>query len=138
MRTLTIIAVLTALLLGLACQSHNPLIDHLSQSDRALIEVTKVKSAEQAFRLRFARYGTLDEIGPNGRKLMGEDLAGGSHWGYHFNLDLTDAGYSLMATPTEAGGASHKSYYCDETGVVRWALGPGPAAADSATIEVVR
>lgn len=72
-------------------------------------------------------YGTIEELD--------EHLATGTKHGYSFNVIVTPGGeafpsaYSCRAIPLERGKTGVKSFYVDQTNVVRYSMdaaGPGP------------
>jgi hypothetical protein len=90
-------------------------------------QLTMIKKAED---LRFATkgsYGTLDElVAGGGFNVSPQGL------GYTIDLTVTDSGYEVIAVPREYGPDGRRSFFMDETGVVRGAdhQGGAPSAAD--------
>jgi type II secretory pathway pseudopilin PulG len=70
-------------------------------------------------------FGTLEELRSNGS--MDSKLANGTYNGYRFTVRVkhatrdTPASYEAVATPLSYGDTGIRSFYIDETGVIRFA-----------------
>ncbi len=56
-------------------------------------------------------------------ELLDSELAFGSKDGYRFNMVVGDKGFTVTATPLEFGTTGKRSFFSDETGVVRYEMG---------------
>ena len=121
------------LLLAAGCDT--TIHDRATPDHMALIVVTEIKIAEEKFYSKFHRYGTFEELGAQSEKLMSMNLAGGRYYRYRFELAVNAAKYSLTAVPEHRGDAMERSFYCDQTGVVRQSWDPAPATARSPEVK---
>jgi hypothetical protein len=78
---------------------------------------------------RFAR--ALSELGPSASNLISADLAGGEKQGYEFTLTGTPQGYSILAVPTVFGATGSRTFYTDQSLLLRENYGPEPATSNS-------
>ncbi|HEY1341901.1 MAG TPA: hypothetical protein VGF59_30525 [Bryobacteraceae bacterium] len=62
------------------------------------------------------------------------DLARGLNQGYAFSLTVTATGYVIRANPVAYGETGNRTFYSDETMVIRENYGPEPAIATSPPI----
>lgn len=68
-------------------------------------------------------YGTLDELAAN--RLISPELATGARYGYKFTVNVKAAGYDepprfqVVGVPLTYGSSGLRSFYIDETGVIR-------------------
>jgi Tfp pilus assembly protein PilE len=75
---------------------------------------------------RFAR--SLTEFGP--RTISGE-LAAGERGGYRFRMEETREGYAIHAEPVKFGTTGSRTFFSDETMIIRQNKSAAPATADS-------
>lgn len=92
----------------------------------AALEIRAINTAETAFRAQHGRFGTLDELATRHRS---------KYAGYGFTLQLRPNGYVIQAQPERYGAAGVRSYYSDESRVIRQAWGNGPATASDPAID---
>ena len=88
----------------------------------AMATLRRVASAEIEYRETFEKYGTLEELAA--QNLIDSRLASGTKNGYHFTIELTtDAsnadGFAVMAVPVTYGSSGRRSFYIDESFVLR-------------------
>jgi type II secretory pathway pseudopilin PulG len=74
------------------------------------------------------KFGTLNELAAAG--LIDAKLASGNRSGYHFEVELTTTdlnypGFSVVGVPMTYGSTGIRSFYIDETGVIRAANNRG-------------
>ena len=100
---------------------------------RAFIEVVQTKQAEGKFYSMHHRYGTFEELGPREANLLAGHVVGGRYAGYIYRLDVSRGHYTLVAAP-DAQSSLRRSYFCDETGILRQSFGPSFATAESPPI----
>ena len=118
-------------MLVLAAGCDTTIHDRATPDQMALFLVSETKTAQEKFYSKFHRYGTFEELSAQSERLMSITLAGGSYYRYRFELAVDAARYSLTAVPEHRGDAMERSFYCDQTGVVRQSWGPAPATARS-------
>ena len=73
--------------------------------------------------------GFLD--GTRAASERGNDLAVGEKSGYKFTLTATQEGYAINADPVAFNSSASRSFYSDQTLVIRENLGWEPAASNS-------
>jgi type IV pilus assembly protein PilA len=114
------------------------LADRLGGATKAANEISAIAlihaidQAEVMFRLEHERYsGSFEELG----KSLPIDLSGEKN-GYRFKLKGSPGAFSIEATPSLFGTTGSRTFYSDETLVVRENNGPEPATASSPDIQV--
>jgi type II secretory pathway pseudopilin PulG len=83
-------------------------------------------------------YGTLEQLTDNaaGEALLSPELADGTRNGYRFTVELNTsrydnaAGFQVNAVPLEYGKTGNRSFYVDETGVIRGENNRGAVASE--------
>ena len=86
---------------------------------------------------RFAQ--SLTELGPpasgndtaSSANLISADLASGTKQGYTFTLTGTPTGYTVTAVPTAFGSTGSRTFFTDQSLVVRENYGQEPATVNS-------
>ena len=99
---------------------------------------------EVQYQSQYGRYATsLAELGPPqggaanaaptpaGADLIGNDLAQGEKQGYRYTLTASQGGYTINANPVTYGTSGSKSFYSDQSMVIRENSGPEPATTNS-------
>ena len=102
----------------------------------ALKTLRMVSSAESTYQSVFQKFGTLEELASEG--LIDPSLADGEKSGYKFTLVITKnednlEGFQLVAVPMTYKSSGRRSFFVDETLVIRAADNQGgpSTAADS-------
>jgi type II secretory pathway pseudopilin PulG len=99
-----------------------------------------IYAAEQTYRETTGKgeYGTLANL--RSAALISDDLASGVRWGYQYKVEMiSSAGFEVMAVPTEYGSSGSRSFFIDETGVLRGDdLGGREATRSTPTIDANR
>ncbi len=95
-------------------------------TEHALAATLAVRAAESQFFSDRGYFGDLSALGPKKANLIPQDVAEGGARGYLFELRLTPGGYEFTAQPIFFDGGGLASYFCDQTGVIRWTLGGRP------------
>jgi type IV pilus assembly protein PilA len=75
--------------------------------------------------------GTGGSEGPDGAGLIQASLASGTSSGYIFTLAGSPTGYTVTAVPQVFGSTGRRTFYSDQTGVIRQNWGQEPATATS-------
>ena len=78
---------------------------------------------------------TGGQMGPASADLISSDLASGIKQGYKFTLTATPTGYSISAVPVAYGNTGRRSFFTDQTQIIREHYGPEPATAESPEIK---
>jgi type IV pilus assembly protein PilA len=111
-----------------------------AQETAALAAIKTIHTAQVQYYSTYGRYAaSLTELGPpasgnanaSSADVIGSDLSGGKKQGYLFTLTGTPGGYIINANPETFGSTGSKTYYSDQTMVVRVNEGPEPATATS-------
>jgi prepilin-type N-terminal cleavage/methylation domain-containing protein len=109
----------------------------------AITNITTIHKAQAQYSSQFGRYATsLAELGPptsgqpgpEGADLIPKDLASGTKGGYNFVMEGTATGYKINANPVAYGNTGRRSFYSDQTMVIREHWGQEPATANSPEI----
>jgi hypothetical protein len=97
----------------------------------AIALIQAIDQAEATYRLEHGQYsGSFEQLGSS----VPIDLSGGKN-GYRFKLKGSPGAFSIEATPELFGSTGSRSFYSDETLVVRENNGPEPATAASPDIQ---
>ena len=106
----------------------------------AVKAIQTIHQMEVQYQSQFGRYAaSLAELGPpqSGQPgpasadLIGRDLSEGEKQGYKFTLTATNGGYVINANPVTYGTSGSKTFYSDQTMVIRENFGPEPATGNS-------
>jgi type II secretory pathway pseudopilin PulG len=88
----------------------------------ALASLRTAHAAQATYQAMYQKFGTLDELAT--AELIDPRLATGSKNGYRFTLQITRnvdnlEGFEILAVPLEYRSTGRRSFYVDETGVIR-------------------
>ena len=98
----------------------------------AILNIRSINNAQVQYYTQFGRYArSLSELGPSGAGLLPADSAAGTKGGYTFTLHSSPTGYTLNANPVKYGSTGRRTFFSDESLVIRANSGPGPATAAS-------
>lgn len=110
----------------------------------AILNVRSINTAQVQYYSEFGRYAkSLSELGPasDGKEgpasvgLIRADLAAGTKSGYTFTLRGSPTGYTVNANPVKYGSTGRRTFFSDESMVIRAHSGPEPATAASDEIK---
>ena len=103
-----------------------------AQETAALKNLQTLNTAQVQYDSQFGRFArSLTELGPSASNLVPANLAGGEKQGYKFTLMPTPEGYSIQAVPTVFGTTGSRTFYTDQSLVVRENYGQDPATVNS-------
>ena len=111
-----------------------------AQETAAIAAIKTIHTAQVQYYSTYGRYAnSLTELGPPASgaasaasaDIIGNDLANGKKQGYLFTLTGNQGGYIITATPEAFGNTGSKTFYSDQSMVVRVNEGPEPATATS-------
>ncbi len=135
-RTVNVLPTVTLILgvcLCLACDDRRQILRDIA----ALKRILELQAAEADFYARHARFGVLREIVAVDGKLADLSRARGILGGYHFEITVyatPTARYVLEARPLVWERDGYRSFYADQTGLVRATYRNEPATAESPTL----
>jgi type IV pilus assembly protein PilA len=113
-----------------------------AQEMAAIAEIGTIQKAQVQYYSQFGQYATaLTQLGPPSSSgaaegpqaagLIPGSLANGSGSGFTFTLSQTPTGYALTAVPKAFGSTGRRTFYSDQTGIIRENWGQDPATAQS-------
>jgi hypothetical protein len=89
---------------------------------RAIAVLRTIRDGQVKHMEEFDRYGTLVELltaGMIDEETYQAAFRLAAKTGYYFNLELKDGTWACTAVPVKPGVSATKSYYIDETGIIR-------------------
>jgi hypothetical protein len=91
-----------------------------AQETAALKNLQTLNTAQVQCQSQFGRFArSLTELGHSASNLVPANLAGGEKQGNKFTLMPTPEGYSIQAVPTVFGTTGSRTFYTDQSLVVR-------------------
>lgn len=115
-----------------------------AQEMAAVRQIQTIHTAQAQYYSQFGRHATkLEELGPPtggqegpaGAGLLPGDLAKGNKSGYIFTMQATQSGYNINANPQSFGSSGRRTFFSDQTMVIRENWGQEPATANSSEIK---
>lgn len=117
-----------------------------SQEMAAIAEVRTINQAEVQYQSQFGTYATaLSQLGPptsagaaegpQAAGLIPGNLAAGSASGYNFTVTQSPSGYAVTAVPKSFGSTGRRTFYSDQSAIIRENWGQEPATAASSEIK---
>jgi prepilin-type N-terminal cleavage/methylation domain-containing protein len=115
-----------------------------AQEMAAIRQITSIHSAQTQYYSQFGKYAaSLQELGPpasgapgpQAADLLPKSLAEGQNSGYNFIVTGTNTGYTINANPVQFGSTGRRTFFSDQTLVIRNNWTPEPANATSAEIK---
>jgi type IV pilus assembly protein PilA len=140
---LMIVVAIIFVILAIAVPKYNQ-SKMLANETAAIRMVGTLHTTQAQYQSQFGRYAvTLQELGPpaSGQPgpaaadLVPGDLALGRKGGFNFQMQGTPGGYTLTVTPESYNGTGRRSFFSDQTMVIRENWGPEPATASSKEIK---
>ena len=101
----------------------------------AVRTIQMIHTAQVQYNSQFGRYAvSLAELGPpasgvassSAANLVNEDLASGTALGYKFVVRGNESGYVINTIPEIYGTTGRRTFYSDQTMVIRESNGPNP------------
>lgn len=90
----------------------------------------EIVAVQNEFNVKRMRFGALEEVLPLVVQRIPQGLVDDCQDDYVIRLEIHRGGYSLYANQKKKSLA-RRSFFVDETGVLRESWGPGPATAKS-------
>ena len=121
-------------------------IPHLDKARRQAMEtgaiqaITTIHTAQAQYYSQFGKYAeSLTALGPpasgnpspSAAELISGDLASGEKGGFKYAMQVTPLGYTLNANPVAFNNTGGRTFYSDQTLVIRQNMGIEPATAAS-------
>ncbi len=115
-----------------------------TQEMAAIEQIKTIHSAQAMYMSQFGKFATkLEELGPPASGQAGPaaadlipgDLAKGLKTGYNFTVQGAPASYAVIATPQVYNSTGRRTFYSDQTLVIRENYGQEPATATSPEIK---
>ena len=106
----------------------------------ALSSIRTIHTAQVQYSSQYNRFAnSLAELGPPASgtssaaaaDVIGSDLALGEKNGYKFTMTANAGGYQIVAVPVTFGTTGSRTFYSDQTMVMRENGGPEPATVNS-------
>jgi type IV pilus assembly protein PilA len=116
----------------------------MAQETAAIRQIGTIHTAQTQYYSQFGKYATaLTELGPptsgqpgpTGADLIPGDLAQGKKSGYTFTVTAAPTGYTVNANPDAYNSSGRRSFFSDQTLVIRENWGPEPATLTSKEIK---
>lgn len=120
-----------------------PKLSNQRQNAQEMAAIQQIRSIHQVqiqYYGQFGRYAaSLGELGPpasgtpgpQASDLIPKSLADGKGTGYLFTVQGTPSGYAINANPEQFGSSGRRTFFSDQTGVIRQNWGQEPATANS-------
>jgi type IV pilus assembly protein PilA len=111
-----------------------------AQETAALKAISTLNTAQVQYNSTYGRFAaSLTELGPptsgnanaSSADLISSDLAAGEKQGYRFTLAASPVGYTITAVPTAFGSTGSRTFFSDQSLVIRENYGQEPATANS-------
>ena len=141
MELLIVIAIIL-IILTIAVPKFNKQMMHTHEM-AAIRETQTILQAETQYYSTYGRFAqNLIELGPPASgadsqasaNLIPKSLADGKHSGYLYTLAGTPTGYNITAVPETFGGSGGRTFFADQTFVIRNNFTAEPATANSPEI----
>ncbi len=139
---LIIVCAIIAILGGIAVAEMNQQL-MMAHETAATQEIKTIHTAEAQYYAQFGKYASdLVALGPRGARPIGaeaaglipENLASGKKSGFVFEVGPTAEGYAVIAVPEKFGKSGRRSFYSDQTLVIRTSWTAEAANANSPPI----
>jgi prepilin-type N-terminal cleavage/methylation domain-containing protein len=111
-----------------------------AQEMAAIRQIGTIHTAQIQYYSQFGRYAaSLTELGPpsSGQQspaaadLIPKTLADGKNTGYIFTVATAPTGYTVTAVPEAFGNTGRRTFFSDQTNVIRQNWGQEPATVNS-------
>ncbi len=142
MELLIVIAIIVVLISAAAPKFSQYLMN--ARETAAMGAIRTIHTAQTQYNSQFGRFAAnLVELGPPasgqegpaGANLIPSDLAAGIKGGFSFVMEATPTGYRLVVTPVAFNRDGRRSFYSDQTMVLRQNWGADPASASSPEVQ---
>jgi type IV pilus assembly protein PilA len=138
---LLIVIAIILIIITMAVPQYNK-VQMYTRETAAIKAMQTVRDMQVQYQSQYGRFAkSLAELGPPAgggapspasAGLIGSDLALGEKQGFRYVVGERPGGYFITATPVTYGTSGSRSFYSDETMIIRENYGAGPATASSA------
>ncbi len=113
-----------------------------AQEMAAVATLKTISTVQTQYMSQFGQYATsLTQLGPpasgavegpNNAGLISASLASGTSGGYLYTVTGTGGGYAVAAVPKTFGSTGRRTFYADQTGIIRqnWTQDPATDKSD--------
>ena len=139
MELLIVVAIISVLIVAGAKYLPTYLMN--ARETAAIKQINNLQLAQQQYMSQFGRYAkTMEELGPPesgqmspaGAALISSDMATEKvKAGYRFELEGSESGYMIRAMPTAFNGTGRRTFFSDQTLIIRQNWGAEPADVNS-------
>ena len=116
-----------------------------AQEMAAIAQIQTIEKAQVQYYSQFGQYAAaLSQLGPptssgaaegpQAAGLIPANLASGTSSGYNFTVTQTPTGYAVTALPKAFNSTGRRTFYSDQTGIIRENWGQDPATPQSAEL----
>ena len=143
MELLIVVAIISVLIVAGAKYLPTYLMN--ARETAAIKQINNLQLAQQQYMSQFGRFAkNMEELGPAeggqispaGAGLISEDMATEKvKGGYRFELEGNEAGYVIRALPTAYNGTGRRTFFSDQTLIIRQNWGAEPADLTSEEIK---
>jgi type IV pilus assembly protein PilA len=140
---LIVIAIIVVLISAAAPKFSQYLMN--ARETAALGAIRTIHTAQTQYSSQYGRYAKSlaelgpppagGQVGPSSADLIQADLASGVKGGYRFTVEETPGGYRILAVPVAYNNTGRRSFYSDQTMVLRQSWTQEPATANSPEIQ---
>jgi type IV pilus assembly protein PilA len=116
-----------------------------AQEMAAIKTLNTINTTEIQYQSQFGKFATaIAQLGPppsgggegpEAAGLISGNLASGTSSGYNFTVTQTPGGYAVSAIPKAFGSTGRRTFYTDQTGVIRENWSQDPATPTSSEIK---
>ena len=115
-----------------------------TQETAAIRQIQTIHTAQTQYYSQFGKYATTllelgppasGQAGPSASDLIPDDLAKGKKTGFNFTVQGGPNGYSVTAIPEVYGNTGRRTFFSDQTLVIRENWGAEPATVTSKEIK---
>jgi type IV pilus assembly protein PilA len=116
-----------------------------AQEMAAIKTLNTINTTEIQYQSQFGKFATaITQLGPppsgggegpEAAGLISGNLASGTSSGYNFTVTQTPGGYAVSAMPKTFGSTGRRTFYTDQTGVIRENWSQDPATPTSSEIK---
>src|SRR5207253_2929273 len=141
---LLIVIAIIMVIAAIAAPKYNQMLMN-GRETAAITEIQTIHKAQLQYYSQYQRYAnTLAELGPpaSGAEgpaaadLIPKILADGKKSGYVYTLARTPTGYTVNAVPESFGSSGRRTFFSDQTLVIRANNTPEPANATSSELGI--